>query len=571
MIKFIKIKWKNLLSTGNVFTTVQLDKSPNTLIVGKNGAGKSTLIEAIFFAMFGKPFRNMNKPRLLNSINNKDCVVELEFQIGKRIYLIRRGIKPALFEIYCDGVLVNQDSKSKDYQEYLEKQILQMTEETSRQIMFLGNASFTPFMQLPAAKRREIIEDLLDIQIFSVMNVIVKERIDNIKTFFSNIENEREKINIKKEGIERIIEEKKKNINEAKTNILNDIKNTEDELKDLQDTVSLISQEIISIQKKTDKKSEFDKLFKILDKKETKIQSEIEDINDIVEFLSHNDECPTCKQEINDDFKTKNISDSNDKIDNNKKLLEKIKEDRDSLKKKYKSIEKKFEELSDCSNKLIETNANISSRTSLLKKMKASLDSIKDMEYSSGEDEIKELDELKIREDSLDKEYSIYVEDKSYYDICLSLLKDTGIKTRIIKQYLPIINKLVNKYLAQMDFFVYFELDENFKETIKARHRDEFSYEDFSEGEKQKIDLALLFTWREVAKLKNSLNSNILFLDETFDSSLDSNGTEELMKIINSFGNESNIFVISHRGDILADKFRSVIEFKKVNNFSKIV
>ena len=569
MILFRNVRWKNLLSTGNFFTEIKLDGNTNTLIVGENGSGKSTMLDALCFGLFGKPFRNINKPQLLNSINQKDCIVEVEFNTSNKSYKIVRGIKPNKFEIYQNGDLINQDAAARDYQEFLEKFILKLNYKSFTQIVTLGSASFTPFMQLSAADRRAIIEDLLDIQIFSTMNTLVKERLSTNK---ESLFDKKHQIELTQQKYDM----QKKHIDELKQNNENKVKEYDTEIQLHNDTVSSLLSNVETLTCQTEElqlvvASKIDTEVKV--KKITKLESQIESNlskfqKDISFFQSH-DDCPTCRQAIANSFKEEELKSLSSKVTEcehglselEKKLLaeqNKLNE----ITEKQKLINQKQVEIATANTTINETNKLIARLHKLIDELKNSK-VVTDLE----EQRLKELkDSLSILQSNLKQ----LIEEKSYYDVASTLLKDTGIKTKIVKQYLPIINKLVNKYLASLDFFVNFNLDESFKETIKSRHRDDFSYNNFSEGEKQRIDMALMLTWRAVAKLKNSSNTNLLILDETFDSSLDANGTEELMKILHMLEGV-NLFVISHKGDILQDKFANVIRFTKEKNFSRIV
>ena len=569
MIYFKKLRWKNLLSTGNHFTEIQLDKSPNTLVIGTNGAGKSTMLDALTFALFGKPFRNINKPKLINTINDRECVVEVEFRIGAKEYKIERGMKPAIFNIYCDGTLVNQDAKATDYQEVLETQILKFNYKAFTQIVILGSSSFVPFMQLPAADRRAIIEELLDIKIFSHMNVIVKGKLNDIKTILQDTKT-------KLDATISKIDLQKKYVEEAKRNSSDQIKKKQEEktkidtdIEKLQEDIKLVQKHVDSLLKTIVDKDEVLAKSKKLDSFETKIKTKIKSTEKHLHFYTDNDNCPTCEQTLEINFKNTAIQTANTQLHEFRDGLVKLAEQQQKFLTRAGEIAKVQGKVIDHQMEITRINASLVvmiMNAKALEKEITTLSSKKvlssDMQEVS-EQLVKDLEELtKLRVDTN--------ETKKYLDVAATLLKDNGIKTKIIKQYLPIINKMVNKYLAAMDFFVNFEIDEEFNETIKSRHRDNFKYDNFSEGEKMRIDLALLFTWRTVAKLKNSMNTNILILDEVFDSSLDNTGTEEFMKLLNTLGNEANVFVISHKGDILVDKFRSLIKFEKVNNFSRI-
>ena len=567
MIIFKTLKWKNLLSTGNYFTEIKLNSNTNTLIVGTNGSGKSTMLDALCFALFGKPFRNVNKPNLLNSINGKDCVVEVEFNIGSKEYKIVRGIKPNIFEIYQDGILVNQDAASRDYQEYLERFILKLNYKSFTQIVILGSASFVPFMQLSASDRRAIIEDLLDIQIFSTMNSLVKERLsinkENTTLKKGEIELLKQRYTLKKEYQDKLNEDK-----DAK------VKEYESEIQSCRETIGALCGEINNLeqQKQTytdicSKIPENEKTLTTFKKVESKIESKISQVGTDREFYEHNADCPTCRQAITVESKERHMGDLLSKqqelvsglTDLQAKILE-----RESILDQLRSDEQKLHAVR------IELATKQTGKAGLeaaIAKLEKQIADLNNIHEDADANELVVLSEQVIVTET---ELRNLIEEKSYYDTATSLLRDTGIKTKIIKQYLPIINKLINKYLASLDFFVNFNLDESFKETIKSRHRDDFSYHNFSEGEKQRIDMALMLTWRAIAKLKNSSNTNLLLLDEVFDSSLDTTGTEELLKILHSL-DDVNLFVISHKGDILQDKFANTIKFDKVKNFSRII
>jgi len=569
MILFEKIRWKNLLSTGNAFTEINFTKSTNTLIIGHNGAGKSTILDALCFGLFGKPFRKINKPQLLNSINNQNCVIEIEFKIGKKEYKVIRGIKPNTFEIFCNGVLVNQDAKAKDYQEHLEKFILKLNYKSFTQVVILGSASFVPFMQLSPGDRRNIIEDLLDIQIFSSMNSVVKDKLSEIKDEASKV---KYAISLTEEKIElqnQNIEENKKH-NEAEIQKKRDeLVENQEHLDKLNKNIILIQKHISVLQSKIADNESVEKKNKKLFQLEAKVESNIKKVKKDIEFYEQNDNCPTCRQSIDEGFKESQVSERKDKINTQQKGLEEITQEINKLNTRLTEIGEVVKHINAHGNEIVKHTSTISAITKYMAKLNNEIGELTTRKDNMAEVNAKLLalkSEL-FNHNTTGEKLSI---DKHYYDYASTLLKDTGIKTRIIKQYLPIMNKLINKYLTAMDFFVNFNIDENFNETIKSRHRDEFSYANFSEGEKMRIDLALLFTWRQIAKLKNSTNTNLLILDEVFDSSLDLTGTEEFMKLIHEIGADTNVFVISHKGDQLFDKFRSVIKFEKYNNFSRI-
>ena len=569
MIHFKYVKWKNFLSTGNNWTEIQLNRSSNTLIVGTNGAGKSTLLDALCFVLFGKPFRKINKPQLLNSINQRDCFVECGFSIGTKFYKIIRGMKPNVFEVYCNDELINQNAKATDYQDILEKNILKFNFKSFTQVVILGSASFVPFMQLSAADRRSIIEELLDIQIFSSMNNLVKDKINNIKDQTRDnkysMDLTSEKIKLQRQNIE---EHRKHNDEEIERKKV-EIESSRSQEIQLQNSISLIQKHVESLLGRVQDEKKVRTKSKQILQMESKLESTIHKIDKDILFFSEHDHCPTCTQTISEGVKKDKI------VEKNSKKIE-VQEGLGKLSEELEKVNRRIEEINDINknitkhlNAVTEHNATIRAINTYIGKLNKEIELL--LERKGGIiDENEKLSELKGElKELLKKQEELSVE-KHYHEYAATLLKDTGIKTKIIKQYLPIMNKLINKYLAAMDFFVNFEINESFEETIKSRFRDEFSYANFSEGEKQKIDLALLFTWRQIAKLKNSNNTNLLILDEVFDSSLDTSSVELLMNLIHEFSDDTNVFVISHKGDQLFDKFRSVIKFVKKGNFSVI-
>ena len=566
---FRKVRWKNLLSTGNYFTEVDLSINSNTLIVGGNGSGKSTLLDALCFALFGKPFRDINKPQLLNSINGKDCVVEVEFDTNNKSYKIIRGIKPNVFEIYCNGELINQEAAARDYQEHLEKFILKLNYKSFTQIVILGSASFTPFMQLKAADRREIIEDLLDIQIFSTMNSIVKDRLGNNKDLMvakkTEIELTQQKYDLKKQFIES-----QKSDNEAKVaQYVTEIESNQDVVKSIHGEINTLTQDVTELTQQISGKTEIEDKVKKLGKLESQIESNLSKFQKDIKFFETNDNCPTCRQAIAMEFKDSELANLAEKVHKCEHGLGELEQKLNEEQSKLNTIASIQKQIQAKQVEIATKNATITETNKLINRLQKQIEELQ-TKSSSTHKESKELDALNESLNGLKRNLRELIDEKSYLEVASNLLKDTGIKTKIVKQYLPVINKLVNKYLASLDFFVNFNLDESFRETIKSRHRDEFTYNNFSEGEKQRIDMALMLTWRAVAKLKNSSNTNLLILDETFDSSLDANGTEYLMNILHMLEGV-NLFVISHKGDILQDKFANVIRFEKVKNFSRVI
>ena len=568
MILFSKVRYKNFLSTGNLFTEIDLGEHSTTLIVGENGAGKSTFLDAITFALFGKPFRNINKPQLVNSINEKDCVVEIEFVIGKTNYKVVRGIKPNIFEIYVDGSLLNQDAKAKDYQDYLEKVILKMNYKSFTQIVILGSTNFTPFMQLSAADRRTVIEDLLDIQIFSSMNVIVKSKIHTLKDEAAQlkiqIDNTKDKIELHKKHLDELKKNSKELVDAKKQEVVEN----KASLSQLENDATSKEVEIDNLVNETSDEDNTTKKFQKLNNLEAKIEGNIQKLEKDIEFYSVNSTCPTCDQAINN--KEEKVHTCNNKITELTEGLTKLKEESDAVLQRINTIKAVQKQLKSLEQDLVRINTSRSQMRKYVKKLEDEIAEIENKPAMSDEFKAQSKQLLNALQAFNDKRKDVS-EQLQNYDIVAQLLKDGGIKSKIIKQYIPVINKLVNKYLAAMDFFVNFNIDEEFKETIKSRHRDDFSYENFSEGEKKRIDLALLFTWRSVAKLKNSVNTNLLIFDEVFDGSLDINGTEEFMKLINMMNEGTNIFVITHKSDQMVDKFKHTIRFGKVKNFSQMV
>jgi DNA repair exonuclease SbcCD ATPase subunit len=570
MILFQKIRWKNFLSTGASFTEIDFTRSTNTLIIGHNGAGKSTILDALCFGLFGKPFRKINKPQLLNSINQRDCVIEIEFNIGQKKFKIIRGIKPNVFQIYCNDVLLNQDAAAKDYQEILENNILKLNYKSFTQVVILGSASFVPFMQLSASDRRAIIEDLLDIQIFSSMNGVLKDKMTSLK---ENMTKGRYAIELIEEKIAMQlanIEEHKKHNDDEITKKKEEVDNSKKQLKNILKQVELINKHIDVLTSKVgDKKEKLEKKSKSLFTLQGKVEGNIKKNEKDIEFYEHNDSCPTCKQSIEEGFKQQQIDERKAKVTTQQTGLEELSTELKNVTHEMSKVSAIVKHINDHSNEITKHNATMAAISKYIVKLQKEITELS-VKYDDVEEDNQKLKDLRIDLIMHTEAQQEGALEKQYLDYAATLLKDTGIKTKIIKQYLPIMNKLINKYLTAMDFFVNFNINENFEETIKSRHRDEFSYANFSEGEKMRIDLALLFTWRQIAKLKNSTNTNLLILDEVFDSSLDTVGTEEFLKLIHEMGTDTNVFVISHKGDQLFDKFRSVIKFEKKNNFSRI-
>ena len=569
MITFNNIKWKNFLSYGNYYSEIKLDKNNNTLLTGKNGSGKSTLEEALCFSLFNKPFRNINKPQLCNSINKKNCEVEVNFTIGNNKYKVIRGIKPNIFKIYENDKLKEQDASDLDYQKYLEQAILKMNYKSFTQIVILGSASFTPFMQLKASDRREIIEDLLDIQIFTTMNAIIKTKLDKNKTNIQHKKHELDKLNnaliLHQKHLNDLKQNNTDEINKYKLEVVDNI----NIINNLNDTVNTRLIEVDKLQNSILHKIETEKKLTEITKLESKLETKLYKSKQDKSFFQSNDSCPTCHQIIDLQFKTNKITDINHKIveyqdglEYAEKLLLK---EQDKLN-KITDIQKQIQKIQIG---IAKDETSIRERNNYINKLNNRIETLKTSKVIDNKQYI-DLVEVNNNITIETNNYKELLDEKMYLDSIALLLKDTGIKTKIILQYLPIINTIINKYLNHFDFFINFNLDESLKEIIKSRYRDEFSYSCFSEGEKAKIDVSLMLAWREVAKLKNSVNTNLLILDETFDASLDNNGIEYLMMILNKLEN-INLIVISHKGDVLQDKFTNTIRFIKDRDFSRIL
>jgi DNA repair exonuclease SbcCD ATPase subunit len=570
MIIFKKVKMVNFFSVGKNPVEIILDSHKKTLVIGKNGASKSScMLDSIVFALYGKPFRKTNKPNIVNSINKSNLLVELDFSIGLRNYKVIRGIKPNVFEIYCNDVLVNQDAKSKDYQEYLEKYILKVNYKSFINVVILGSARYNPFMQMPASDRRTIIEELLDIQIFSTMNVLVKDKISKLKEELISanyrIDLANEKINLQKQNLQEHKKNKQEQIKHKKIEIDNSNKQIEKSQKDIE----LIQKHIDVLQNKISDKISIENKKNKMISIESKIETNLNKLKKDSEFYVNNDSCPTCRQSIEEDHKQKQIEHNGTKIKELQQGLDKLSVDVDILNNRIIEIKKINDHIGEHQSEIVRINASILAIQKYIKKEIDEISKISDTfenieenndKLSSLFDELKSFEELKVNLN----------ESKKYYDFSSVMLKDGGIKTRIIKQYLPVMNKLINTYLSKMNFFVNFNINENFEEVIKSRHRDEFKYENFSEGEKLRIDLSILFAFRQVAKMKNSVNTNLLIMDEILDGSLDLEGADQFFDLIDSLDNNTNIIVISHRGDQIADRFDRTLKFEKKKNFTRM-
>lgn len=569
MIIFKSVSWKNFLSTGNTPNKVELNNHSTTLIVGKNGEGKSTILDALTFSLFNKPFRDINKGQLVNSINQKNCLVEIEFDIGPIQYKVVRGMKPNIFEIYQNGNLINQDAASRDYQSVLEQQILKLNYKTFTQVVILGSASFIPFMQLPSGQRREVIEDILDIKVFSVMNNILKEKMAETKEDINSIDTEIRIITEKAKAQKSLIDSLQHSKDQNTKVITDKIQANIDEISDKTHLVDLLNKDIEELNLQLNNKLDVDKNLDLCKTNMNKLQQKMAQADEHISFFSSNETCPSCEQGIQHEHKNKIIS----KISHDKQELNNGMSTLNSAYTKLsQDLQEKQELLKQIQDKNILISTEISAMNLLIKANKEFEKEISELSVQGDIDAEKEKIKT-LANEALEKNNAKMdlVKQKNLQDIASVLLRDTGIKTTIIREYLPAMNKLINMYLSAMDFFVKFELDESFNEIIRSRFRDEFTYASFSEGEKMRIDLAILFTWRQIAKMKNSVNTNLLILDEIFDSSLDVAGTDYFLSVMDTLGENSNVFVISHKGDVLLDKFKNNIRFEKTNDFSTVV
>jgi DNA repair exonuclease SbcCD ATPase subunit len=569
MIVFKKVRYKNFLSTGQQFIEIQLDRSSKTLVVGENGAGKSTMLDALCFGLFQRAFRNIKKDQMVNSINEKDCVVEVEFVVGQNEYKIVRGIKPNKFEIWCNGVMLNQDAAVKDYQKHLESTILKLNFRTFTQVVILGNASYQPFMQMRPEYRRQVVEEILDIEIFSKMNFILKDKVKNqdelIKQSDFNYQLIESKVDSQKKHIEdmsgnnlQLIDKKQIEIQQSQTDIDN-----------YQLDIDRVTVEKTALQNEILDETKINNKYKQLHNVEAKLENTCSKHKKDLEFFETHNDCPTCQQSIDEAFKSTMIDKKKNKVVEVESAMSQLVKEITATEQRLHSINETMIAIREKELLINRYETSISEIKKYIVAKENEIDELSDDKFTTGvatgqleqlQEQLTEADVVKVK----------YKEEKSYLDTARFLMQDTGIKTKIIKQYLPIMNQFINKNLADMDFFVNFTLDGAFKETIKSRHRDEFNYHSFSEGEKLRIDLSILFTWREIAKLKNSTNTNLLILDEVFDSSLDSSGTDEFMRILTNKLAKENVFVISHKGDTLLDKFPSILKFEKYKNFTRM-
>ena len=566
MIIFRYVRWRNFLSTGNNFIEIQLDRNPTTLIIGENGAGKSTVLDALCFGLFGKPFRSINKPQLVNSVNNVNCIVEVEFEIGTKKIKVVRGIKPNIFEIYINGKMYNQDANQRDYQKYLEQQILKLNWRSFTQVVILGSSTFVPFMQLKARHRREVVEEILDIQIFSLMNMLLKQKLKGIAEDTRNAEYQydltAEKVSLQEKYIDEVKQNKDKVIEEKNVLIAGNEEEVFKKKADI-DFYTKNNEELLLVIKDSTK---VDRDYAKLKDIRSTLTEKKNNNSRMVKFFEDNNDCPACEQPLRN--ASKMVKSKQKEVDRFANALEELEQALKVSLLRQGEIGKIVDKIRENEFSVATENSSVTQLEKFNVTLRAEIEELLSSDVVKSD--FDKLKELKKNIGLFEERKTKLKEEVIYCEAVRSMLQDTGIKTKIIKQYLPIMNKLINTYLSAMEFYVSFTLNENFNETIKSRYRDEFTYESFSEGEKMRIDLALLFTWRAIAKMKNSTNTNVLMLDEIFDSSLDSTGTDEFLKILNTLGNE-NVFVISHKQDVLVDKFKSTIKFEKVKNFSHVV
>jgi DNA repair exonuclease SbcCD ATPase subunit len=569
MIKFEKVRYKNLLSSGNSFTEINLDTHQTTLVIGENGAGKSTLLDALCFGLYGKGFRNLKKDLLINSINQRELLVEVEFSVGRKKYKVVRGAKPNRFELYLNDTLINQEANQRDYQEMLEKNILKMSYRSFTQVAILGSANFTPFMQLKARDRRKLVEDLLDISIFSTMRDILRKKISNHAVELRDTDYEVKILEERIHGLNEQLEALRVNRESKITRYESTVKETQDNIEDLMtkigsnnDHITSLKKSISDVDPQKDRLKQAEEVTRQLETARKKALQE-------VKFYEDHDNCPTCKQGLDEEHKKKHIEEKSAKVAEVKEAVASLDKTIKETRQRLEEIGLVQDEINQIQKEIGVTQTEVVSNQKYITKIQKEIDLLKG-EVSASSDTETKISDSEDKLEILEGKKKTLVEQGHYFDIAGLLLKDQGVKEKIIKQYIPIMNKLINKYLAQMEFYVGFEIDESFEETIKSRHRDEFKYDNFSQGEKMRIDLALLFTWRGIARMKNSVNTNLLVLDEVFDSSLDVNGTDEFLKLLTTLTEKTNAFIISHKGDALYDKFENVLRFEKHKNFSRI-
>ena len=564
-----KLRWKNFLSTGNYFIELDLTGTDTTLISGKNGSGKSTFLDALTFSLFGKSFRRNNIPQLINSINMKNCMVEIEFEIGNNSFKVIRGLKPKKFEIYKNDELIPQDSNNKDYQKILEEQILKMTYKSFCQVVILGSSNYIPFMQLTASDRRGVVENLLNIDIFSTMNTLVRGKLQMTNEQITVISNKIEITKNKIDEKEKLIKTLEKKSKESVEKYNSEIEESRSQIEELQETIKRQQENIQNLSANVTDKDYIPETLIRMESEEKQFHSKMKILDKNISFYEDNATCPSCKQAIEGQHKDHICQENENEKEQLKKNIDELEEKIELTQKRLEDINAILDTIGSIEKKISENQNKINANQKYISKIQSNIESL----MTEGEEISDSKNELNVLIGEGKEQYESrkeLIDDKHYYNISANLLKDTGIKSKIIKHYLPVMNKLINQYLSDMNFFCQFTLDENFSETIKSRHRDEFTYYSFSEGERLRIDLSLLLAWREIARIKNSVNCNILVLDEVFDSSLDAIGTEEFLNILRGMGNKANIFVISHKSDTMTDKFDKHIVFEKKNNFTKI-
>ena len=567
MILFKSVRWKNFLSTGNVFSEIRLDASPATLIVGTNGAGKSTFLDAMCFALFNKPFRKITKGQLVNAVNEKDCLVELDFSIGYRDYMVRRGAKPNVFEIYLNGEKQKEEASSVEQQKYLEQSILRLNYKSFTQVVVLGSSCFVPFMQLTPPNRREVIEDLLDIRIFSTMNTLLKEKVKEVKEVLRDceyrVQNARNKVEMQQNLIANL--EEQSSASDARRK--QEITSLETDISNLMDEVAGNLDISASYDKSLEAYGNLDQEHTQLRVYESRFEDKKKAFNKEYKFYEKNDTCPTCKQLLTEELKVDKKTEITASLKELEDASAALKRNLDVIITKLTEKEIIVDDLRSVQQKISNCNREIQWKKKEIKKIEEKIASGNGHNIKGEKEKLKAM----ARDGMiLEKEHSSNRKTRDNFDVVSNMLRDTGIKAGIIKRYLPVMNQLINRYLKELDFYVSFDLNENFEETIKSRFRDEFTYASFSEGEKMRIDLALLFTWRTIAKMKNSANTNLLILDEIFDSSLDVSGTDDFLKILHTVADKTNVFVISHKTETLQDKFASTLHVEKKQNFSVI-
>ena len=571
-VHFSKVRWKNFLATGDRFIEVQLDADPTTLIVGSNGAGKSTILDAIIFALFGKPYRDkINKPQLVNEDNGKDCLVEIFFTIGKRNYQVRRGIKPAIFEIYENKKLINEDASTRDYQKHLEKKILRFSKKSFTQIVILGSANYKPFMDLPAAARREVVEDILDIGIFSNMNELLKQQASTIRDRLDGLDSDLELVRTRIQAQEKYLDKIQTNVQEQVDYFEKQIALKRSENDVLEKDVSALGVEVESLSESNRERKKVLKKYKEYSKYDQRFKADLSKAKKSIKFYSNNDDCPDCGQPIDGHFKDDKLTKLEERKENLEQTLETTKKKMGELSKRLEVFEETDDKIQELNSKVQIKRQKIKQNNKSISDMESKIESLTENNQTDFDAENEKLEELKKKRAKMNRTKKKYLESRRILNMALPMLKDDGIKSKIIRQYLPIMNNLINKYLNELGYSIIFNLDETFKETINTRFKQKFTYGSFSEGQKKRIDFAFLFTWIEIGKLKSSVDTNILLLDEIFESSMDSDGVEDFLKLMKSFSENKNVFVISHQTDQMLDKFDKVMKFELHKRYSRLV